>query len=230
MLDFILRAMQSIGLYMGLLFLGSSLIIGGLKIYEHSTYVPTEATVVAVSTKCEMTFRTGRWSRTERTVDCAEVAGVKARTPEVDWTVNRVTFVEIAFQAESGETVRKTERLGKLERTSAAPGDKIPILRSRDRNNLVTGPVNASFLRIVGTAFIIGAVLWACRCGSGGCAIRRRRPRCRSTTTLRLRASSKRSHRRWRTATHGHRSRPQPAATSVGGRRPWTMCDARLPA
>jgi hypothetical protein len=159
MLDFILRAMQSIGLYMGLLFLGSSLIIGGLKIYEHSTYVPTEATVVAVSTKCEMTFRTGRWSRTERTVDCAEVAGVKARTPEVDWTVNRVTFVEIAFQAESGETVRKTERLGKLERTSAAPGDKIPILRSRDRNNLVTGPVNASFLRIVGTAFIIGAVL-----------------------------------------------------------------------
>lgn len=160
MLDFILRTMQSIGFYVGLLFAGGALLIGGFKIYEQSTYVPVVATVAAVSVKCNMSYRTGRRSRTERTVDCAEVAGVKARTPEVNWSVNRVTFVEIAFQAETGQTVHKTLRLGTLERTAAAPGDKIPILRSRDTNNLVTAPASGSFLRNWGIMFIIGAVLF----------------------------------------------------------------------
>jgi hypothetical protein len=159
MLDFVLRVIQSFGFWVGLLFVGGALVIGCTKISEHSSYIPVEATVVAVSTKCNMSYRTGRRSRHERTVDCGDVAGVKARTPEVDWTVDRVTFVDLAFQAETGQTVTKSVRLGTLERTTAAPGEKVPILRSRDTNNLITSPTSASFLRNWGMMFIIGAAL-----------------------------------------------------------------------
>src|SRR5262245_11536370 len=118
MLDFILRTFQRIGLLLGLLCIGSSLLVGGMKFYEQSTYAPTQATVLALSTKCEMSYRTSKFSKTERVVECSEVANVKARFPEVNWSVSRVPFVELSYATPAGQGIRATARLGKLERSS----------------------------------------------------------------------------------------------------------------
>jgi hypothetical protein len=159
MVDFILRLLQRVGFWLGVLVMGAVLVVGGRKIFEHLTYVPAQATVVALSAKCDMSYRTGRWSRTEQTVDCAQVPVVKARTPDVDWTVNRVIFVDLAYRAESGQSMTATARLGKLGRTKVAPGEKIQILRSPDRPDLVTGPADATLVAIWGMIFAIGAAM-----------------------------------------------------------------------
>ena len=161
MLDLILRTLQRIGLMVGLLFIGAPLVVGGMKYYEHSTYAPTQATVLALSTKCEMAYKTSRYRSNERVVDCSEVADVKARYPEIDWTVTRVPFVDLSYTTPSGQPIRATARLGKLERTTAIVGEQIPILQSRNNPGLITGPANARFVRILSLTLIAGIALFA---------------------------------------------------------------------
>jgi hypothetical protein len=86
-------------------------------------------------------------------------SGREGRTPDVDWTVNRVIFVDLAYRAESGQSMTATARLGKLGRTKVAPGEKIQILRSPDSPDLVTGPADAARVAIWGMIFAVGAAM-----------------------------------------------------------------------
>src|SRR5215475_13782388 len=104
--------------------------IGGMKFYEQSTYLPTQAIVIANLIKCDMSYRTGR-STSHTVVECADVDLVKARNPEIDWTVAHIPYVAVSYRTAAGQQTMSVERLSKLERTSATVGEEIPILQSR---------------------------------------------------------------------------------------------------
>jgi len=160
MLDFILFFLHRIGLWMGLLLTGSSLFFAGLKLYEHVIYLPTQARVVGLSTKCEMSYRVAGRLKSSEIVACSDVARVKAGSPDVDWKVEQIVFVDLAFAVDS-HPVRTTARLGKLERSKVAIGEIIPVLRSPDNPQVVTGPVHPGLLLMMSVVFGIGLMLLA---------------------------------------------------------------------
>jgi hypothetical protein len=159
MLDFFQERLSRIGLCLGILFAGSAALIGGLKFYEHMSYVATTAKVVSVSVKCEMSYKTGRRSTNERIAECGEVESIKRRYPEVDWSVDHVTFVAVEYAVDSGLRMTTTVRLGKLERAEATVGETIQILRSRETPDLITGPVSLHFLKYWIPMFLLGVGL-----------------------------------------------------------------------
>src|SRR5262245_42892471 len=79
--DIVLWMVQRFGLRVGLLFVCSSLLIGGLKFYEHVSYIPTPATVAGTVTRCEMSNRLAGRSITETIIDCSAVDRFKAQHP-----------------------------------------------------------------------------------------------------------------------------------------------------
>src|SRR5262245_35635321 len=154
MLDFILRTFQRIGLYVGLLFIGSSLVVGGMKFYQHSIYARTPGTVLALMIKCDMSYRTGRHSTNHSVVECSEVNNVKARYPEVSWTVDHVQYVDVAYVSPDGRPMHAVVPLSRLEQKSANVGGQIPLLVSRDDPAFITGPANARFFGLLSVIFV----------------------------------------------------------------------------
>src|SRR5215468_9769478 len=160
MLDFVLFFLHRIGLWMGLLLAGSSLFFGGLKTYEHVTYLPAQARVVGLATKCEMSYRLGGRSISNGVVPCSDVARVKASSPDTDWKVEQVVFVDLIYAVDGG-VVRTTARQGKLERSNVMIGETIPVLRSPKDPRVVTGPVNPGLALMMSVVFAIGLILLA---------------------------------------------------------------------
>src|ERR1700710_2829621 len=121
-MNFVYKILGRFAFYLGVIFTGTSLLVGGMKFYEHSTYRATQALVLGTTIKCEMSYKTGR-SRTEHVVECNDVNTVKARYPDVDWRVAPVTFVQIGYRLEDGRAMTATVRLGKLELESVTVGE-----------------------------------------------------------------------------------------------------------
>ena len=134
---------------LGLLMVGATVLILGLRTHEVTTYLDAVAEVVAVETKCEMSYKTGRRSRTERIVDCRDVASVKARTPEVDWRVVKVTFATLHFKSATGDTVRTSVRTSKIGRNSVMSGERIGVLYSPTTPTDVSAPFELSELALL---------------------------------------------------------------------------------
>jgi hypothetical protein len=159
MLDFVQRFLGNFCLHLGLLLLGVALVVGGMKSYEHLTYVPTQATVVGLSVKCEMSYKVGRTTFNEGLIECDQVAQFKSRSPDTDWIVNRVTFVTVEYVIDGGLRVTATARSGKLELTNPRTGETVPILRSAENPTLITGPVTPLFMGGLGLSALAGIVL-----------------------------------------------------------------------
>src|SRR5262245_33883553 len=106
MTDVILRIAQRVGLSVGLLFIGASVLVGGMKFYQQSTYIKTDATVLALTIKCDMSYRTGKSTSSHTVVECSDVNKVKARYPEVNWTVDRVQYVDVVYATPEGRQMR----------------------------------------------------------------------------------------------------------------------------
>ena len=158
-LNFMLFFLERFGLWVGLMLIGTALLAGGLKFREHATYVPTQAKVVGLFTRCEMSYRVSRQQETSRMVDCRDVDRVKAGSPEVEWKVSRVAFVDLAY-AVDGRAMRTTVQRGKLQRDTVAMGETIPVLRSPDKPYDVTGPASGFMKFFVGGIIAIGLVLF----------------------------------------------------------------------
>ena len=154
MVDFILRFIQRSGLAIGIILGGGSFLVGGMKTYEHLTYLPTQAKVTGLFTKCEMSYRTGRYSTTEAMVECSKVDAVKARYPEVNWKVTEVQFVEVAYATPSGKPMVTSARMGKLELANARIGEVIPILQSPSDPKTITGPANRGMIGMLIIVFL----------------------------------------------------------------------------
>ncbi|HEX2126090.1 MAG TPA: hypothetical protein VHF45_05965 [Thermoleophilaceae bacterium] len=136
------NGMLSLGLFLSVIM--AFFVVG--RTYEVTTYPETTAQVVGVEHKCEMSYKTGRRSTTERIVDCRDVASVKARIPEVDWRVADVTFATLLFTTATGDTVRTSVRVGTIERTNVTAGERIAILYSPEKPTNIRVPFQLSEL------------------------------------------------------------------------------------
>lgn len=157
--DAMLRLVRRISLYGALLFAGSALIVGGLKFYEHQTFIPTQARVVGTSTKCEMSYRLGGRQTVESIIECVDVARFKARYSDDDWKVREIPFVDLVYSVD-GRIVRATARLGKLELTRASVGETITVLRSPSNPTNITGPISRIFVAYLIIAAAIGVLMF----------------------------------------------------------------------
>jgi len=158
--DFILRFLQRFGLWVGAMLIGAVVWAGGLKVYEHANYLPTEATVTAHMLKCDMSYRSGRFRSVHRVVECSDVAAVKAQSPGENWRVSYIPYVEVAYATPAGQPVRSVVSLGRLGRSTAAVGEKISILESPQSPHVISGPVNLNMLRMWGVMLGIGIILF----------------------------------------------------------------------
>jgi hypothetical protein len=134
---------------------GGGLLLVGTKIYQQTTYVPVDARVLARSVLCEMSYATGRHSRTERIVPCAQVASVKAKLPEIDWAVRQVDFASIAYLIGREERV-VTVGLGDLGGRNVVVGQTIAILHSPDDPQKVTTPITLGTILLGAILFVVG--------------------------------------------------------------------------
>ena len=162
MFNFILRVIQRAGLWIGLLFIISAFMIGGMKTYEHLTYLPTQATVLGLSTKCDMSYSRGRYSKFETTVECSDVESTKASYPnDINWKVRQVVFVHVGYATPSGQPMQTEVRLGKLGQSGAKIGQQVHVLQSPTDPKVITGPANAAMMAMVVMFFCVGAGLFA---------------------------------------------------------------------
>jgi hypothetical protein len=159
MKDRALRAGRKFALVMGLFLIGIAVFTGGRKLGEQLTFSPVQATVLAVTGKCEMSYKTGRWSRTQRLVECAEVPAIRTRYSEVEWQVRRVPLVTLAYPTADQRSVTTTVPLDKLERSTVRAGETIPVLRSPGRGSEITGAAGMRFLAFCGALFACGLLL-----------------------------------------------------------------------
>lgn len=156
-----LRAGRKFTLVMGLFLIGIAVFVGAGKLGEQLTFSPVQATVLAVTSKCEMSYKTGRWSRTRRLVECADVPAIRTRYSEVEWQVRRVPLVTLAYPRADDRSVTTTVPLDKLERGALRAGETIPVLRSPGQGSEITGAASMRFFASCGALFAFGLLLLA---------------------------------------------------------------------
>jgi hypothetical protein len=154
-----LRIVRKLCVVMGLLLTGVAVLAGGRKLFEHATFSPAQATVLAVTTKCEMSYKANRWNRTEQLVECTDVSRVKAGNPEIAWEVRRIPIVTVAYRTADNRLATVTERLGKLMVDHVRVGEVIPILVSAGQPSEITGLASITFIAFCGASLVIGLML-----------------------------------------------------------------------
>jgi len=159
MIDLLLRLVQRLGLWLGVVLMGAAVFAGGRTVYRNFTYVPVQARILAVTAKCDMSYRESRWNHVQQLVECAEVPAINARNPEINWHVYRSPFVSIVYQTSNNQRIYATVRLADLQRSHAVVGEIVPVLYSAAQPDQVSGPINFQFVRMWSVFFVIGFVL-----------------------------------------------------------------------
>jgi len=151
-----LRAGRKFTFVIGIFLIGTAVFVGGTKLREQLTFANTQATVLAVTITCEMSYKTGRWSQTARIAACADVPAITARYSEVEWQVRRIPIVSLSYPTADNGSANANMPLERLERGSVRVGEVIPVLQSPGRPGEITGPASIRFLAVCGTIFCFG--------------------------------------------------------------------------
>ena len=105
------------------------------------------ATVQAVTIKCAMSYKVGKYDRKKSIVDCGEVGAIKAKAPDLNWNVRKVSFATLVYRPGGGKLVIDEFALTALHRDSVAVGEKMTVYYRPARPNIAVGGPSWNWLR-----------------------------------------------------------------------------------
>ncbi|MCW2308366.1 DUF3592 domain-containing protein [Rhodobium gokarnense] len=145
----------------------ASLFIGTMETSDWLRLPTATATVQAVTVKCAMSYKVGKYDRKKSVVDCGEVGAIKAKAPDLNWTVRQVSFATLVYRPGGGKLVIDDFALTALHRDSVAVGEKLTVYYRPARPEIAVGGPSWSWFRgfavVAGLGPLILAGAWLLR-------------------------------------------------------------------
>ena len=132
------------------------LLVTGTSVYHDFTYARADAVVTGRSALCEASYYSGRYSKTRRILPCVEVPSLKAKFPEVTWSVEQVVVVSLSYPVgveRQNATIKLSELGGHRD---VAVGQSLAILYSPGDPKSVAAPTPANELIGSGIVLVVG--------------------------------------------------------------------------
>jgi hypothetical protein len=124
--------LKAAGLIVGVILLGSGLVMLGVRLWTDVAWENAEAHIERVGVVCDLKWVELSFSRRPyrphyRTLPCNDVAGFQAQHPELNATIKEVTTVEVRFTGVTGNDLRATGRHSPHGWRAPSIGETVPI-------------------------------------------------------------------------------------------------------
>ncbi|MBB4301782.1 hypothetical protein GGD81_000799 [Rhodobium orientis] len=139
----------------------ASLFIGIMETSDWLRLPTATATVQAVTVKCAMSYKVGKYDRKKSVVDCGEVGAIKAKAPDLNWKVGKVSFATLVYRPGGGKLVIDDFALTALHRDSVAVGEKLTVYYRPARPDVAVGGPTWKWFRGLAELTGLGALILA---------------------------------------------------------------------